>query len=643
MKQWIRWSGLAGFIVIAGLLILGWLFAAAPLIKYSIETFGSQAANAKVEVEDINLTFDPFGIEIQGLQVANAEKPLENLIQFERAVADIELLPLLLGKGIVNEVALTGVAFSTARQTSGALERVDVPTTDNSSDKGLEDSDNIAAKDKAKDDEAGQALPSADDLLAREPLLTEQRGKAFKQSFERIKSESDDAIAALPDSKTFASYEDDFNRITSGRFDSVKDFQQRKKEFDALKKRIKQDKKAIEQAKKVLSSGKKDLQGQWAGLQSAPSEDFNNLKGKYKLDAGGIANLSRLLFGDKVGEWSEQGLYWYEKVRPFLVSDDEADSEDVEHVRAQGRFVHFATDRPLPDLLIREVNLALQLATAETELGEVAVSVYDITHQQDIIGRPTRLIAKGDGLKNIQSLNLNGILDHRQAPGKDSFDLEIQGMVLKNYDVGAMGLKLNQSQVEIKGQAELINGIIDANTVAQFEQAQFSSKDRTQVAIEMSKALAKVKNFDIRAKAKGELTAPKVSITSNLDSQLNTAFNQRLKEKQKELEKQLEKKLNEKLLSYAGGYQDQLKAMDLANGSVADKQKKLQKLAKTELSSFEEQKKADAKRKLEKERKAKEAKLAEEKRKAQAKAKAAADKKRKQLEKEAKEKFKKLF
>ena len=634
MKRWIRWSGLAGFIVLSAVLVLGWIFAAGPIIKYSIETFGSQAAKAKVEVENISLTFDPFGIEIQGLQVANAEKPMENLVQVERAVADIELLPLLLGKGIINEVALTGMAFSTARKTSGALDKEEVSAADSRDGDaaGDENKSTEVAENKAGDIKSGQALPTADELLAREPLLTEQRGKAFKQSFDSIKVESDKAIAALPDAKALASYEDDFNRITSGRFDSIKDFQQRKKEFDALKKRIKEDKKAIEKAKKVLAAGKKDLQGQWSGLQSAPSEDFDNLKGKYKLDAGGVANLSRLLLGDQVGEWSEEGLYWYEKIRPFLISDEETVPEDAEYVRPEGRFVHFATDRPLPDLLIREVKLALQLASSETELGEVAVTVYDITHQQEVIGRPTRIIAQSQGLKDIKSLRLNGTLDHREAPGKDSFDLNIQGMILKNYDVGAMGLKLNHSQINVTGQAELISGVIAAQSVAQFNQAKFSSKDRTQVAVEMSKALAKVNSFDIKASAKGELTSPKVSISSNLDSQLNSAFNQRLKEKQKELEKQLEKKLNDKLLSYAGGYKDQLKAMNLANGSLADKQKKLKKLAKTELSSLEDQKKADAKRKIE-----------EEKRKAKAKAKAAADKKRKQLEKEAKERFKKLF
>jgi uncharacterized protein (TIGR03545 family) len=632
MKQWIRWSGLAGFIVISALLVVIWFFAAGPLIKYSIETFGSQAAKAKVEVDSVALTFDPFGIEISGVQVANSDKPMENLIQFERAVADIELLPLLLGKGIVNEVALTGMGFSTPRTSSGALtkgETLDDETSDSSgeesADKSANEKDPVG---KSKQDGMSQQVPSADELLAREPLLTEQRGNAFKQSFDRIKADSDKAIAALPNTETFASYEDDFNRITSGRFESVKDFQQRKKEFDALKKRIKQDQQAIAQAKKVLSEGKKELSGQWPKLQSAPSEDFNNLKGKYKLDGAGVANLSRLLFGDKVGEWSEQGLYWYEKARPFLVSDEE-DSEETEKVeRREGRDIHFKTDRPLPDLLIRQMQLALVLP----EVGNIAVKVEDITHQQAVINRPTRILAQGDNLTNMGALTLNGTLDHRSSPGKDVFDLVIQQMAIKNYDVGAMGLKLNSSQLDINAQAQLVAGKINADSQALFSQARFSSKDNTQVAKEMANALAKIDRFTINADAKGELTSPKVGIRSDLDSKLNDAVNQRIKERQAELEQQLQKKLNDKLLAYAGDYKDQLKAMDLASGSLAEKQKKLSKLAKSELSSFEEQKKAEAKRKLEAERKAKEAQ-----------AKAAADKKKKQLEKEAKEKLKKLF
>lgn len=640
MKQWIRWSGLVGFIVISAVLVLGWLFAAGPLIKYSIETFGSKAANAKVEVSEVSLSFDPFGIEVTGVQVANADKPMENVLQFDRAVADLDLWPLLLGKGIVNEVALSGVAFSTPRATSGALVVDTSEETDDALDSGEE-------KDEAAVGGEGinQVLPSVDELLSREPLLTEQRGREFQKNLSTIKEDSNKAIEALPDSQDFASYEDEFNRLTSGRFDSIEDFQQRKKEFDALKKRIKKDQKAISDAKTILTEGQKTLRQQWTDLKGAPEEDFVNIKGKYKLDGAGVANLSRLMFGDAVGEWSEKGLYWYEKVKPFLVSEDSEEdnilaSEEAKNLRGEGRFVHFATDRPLPDLLIKKLHLMVKLPeTSGQSMGNVAVSVYDITHQQAVINKPITIVATGQNLNNIQSLDFNGTLDHRTAPGKDSFDLNVKGVNLNDYSVGAMGLNLDHSQIDIAGQAELVAGNIDASSKAQFSQAAFSSKDKTQVAKEMALALQQIDRFDIDAGAVGQLKAPKVDISSNLDSKLSQAFNQRLKEKQKELEQQLKSKLNDKLLAYAGDYQDQLKEMDLENGSLNEKQDKLKTLAKSELSSFEDQQKADAQRKIDEKRDAEEAKA-----KAEAdKKKKELDKKKKALEDEAKDKLKGLF
>jgi hypothetical protein len=53
------------------------------------------------------------------------------------------------------------------------------------------------------------------------------------------------------------------------------------------------------------------------------------------------------------------------------------------------------------------------------------------------------------------------------------------------------------------------------------------------------------------------------------------------------------------LLGYAGNYKEQLKTMDLASGSLSDKEAQLTSLADAELTSFQDQQKEDAKRKLE--------------------------------------------
>jgi uncharacterized protein (TIGR03545 family) len=623
MKQWIRWSGLVGFIVIMALLVLGWMFAAAPLIKYSIETFGSQAAGAKVDVGEVTLNFDPLGIEILNVHVANADAPMENLLEFERVIADLELMPLLLGKGIINNLSLTGVAFSTARLTSGALgheaEVEDAQQNEDSAEEGLIDSGLNSVE---------QSLPTADELLAREPLLTEQRGKAFQQQFKQSQQVIDESIAAIPSDQALANYETQFNRIINGQFTSVEDFNQRKKEFDQLKKRIKTDKKAIQAAAKVVATAKTALQQQWPKLQAAPADDFENLKSKYQLDGAGVGNLSRLLFGEQAGQWSQQALYWYEKVKPFLISegsegDGEAESVSEEESRKSGRYVHFQSEHPLPDFLIVKTELSLALA-----FGDIAISIDDITHQQNVINRPTVINASGEKLQGIDTLNFKGVLDHRVLPSLDRFDINLNNIVVKDYNLGAMGLKLNRSQVDVVAWAELSDGTVNAQGNGVFKSSKFSSKDKTLVAKEMVVALGKVNSFNIDAGATGKLEQADLSFSSDLEDQLSSAFSQRLKEKQDELEKQLKSKLNDKLLSYAGDYQEQLKALDLANGSFSAKQDKLQQLANSELSSFKDQQQAEADKRI-----------AEERRKAEAEA----EKQQKDLEKKAADKLKSFF
>ena len=87
MMKWIRWSGLAGFVVVVGLIAALWLLAIGPLMKMAVEKYGSEAVGAQVNVEEISLGFSPLSLTITGVQVADKDAPMENLVSFDTAVA----------------------------------------------------------------------------------------------------------------------------------------------------------------------------------------------------------------------------------------------------------------------------------------------------------------------------------------------------------------------------------------------------------------------------------------------------------------------------------------------------------------------------------------------------------------------------
>lgn len=631
MTKWIRWSGLAGFIIVSALIVCFWLFAAGPLTKLAIESFGSRALGAKVDVADVSFGLNPMTITVSGVQLTDKDKPMENIVSFETAVANIEPFPLLLGKAIIPQLSLEGVATGTPRSESGAIKKTNKKQTEKSS--------SAHSKPAANDTSAepkSQTLPSADEILERESLLTEQSGDAFEKAYESHSQNIEQSLANLPTEDSIKQYEVQLNKLLTGKFKNLEDFKQRKRELDALRNQFKQDKQAIADAQQAIAQGKSDMKEKFNALKAAPKQDLNNIKSKYTLDGAGASNLTALLFGEDAGGYAQTTLEYYEKVRPLLVDEaTQAAKAELKAKRLEGRFVQFETDRPQPDFWVKTLTFTMslpQVGQPAQSLGDVAVNVLDITHQQDVINRPTLVKGKGVNLRNIESLTINGVLDHRTSPGKDSFTLEVQNWQLNKVKLGLAGLRMDNSVTDVSAKGVLIDGQLSASGQARFNQATFSSKDRTMLAKEMVAALKTIDTFVVNGRAKGPLTDPSMSINSDLDKQLNSAFDQRIAQKQQELENKIKAKLNDKLMSYAGDYQAQLKSLNLTEGNLASKGDALEKLGKQELSSYQDQLKAEAK-----------AKADAEKARAKAKAKADAERKRKELERKAKEKLKDLF
>jgi uncharacterized protein (TIGR03545 family) len=655
MTKWIRWSGLLGFVVLIGLVVAFWMFAAAPLIKFSIEKFGSEAAGAKVDVEEVVLGFNPLLLSINGVQVADKDAPMTNVLSIKSSVADLALFPLLLGKTIIHDMSLQGVEFGSPRKTSGALAVEAEKTNKEASEKNAVAASNNATDTSASGSEqslsASKALPSADEIIAREPLLTVTRGEKFKSSLDTHKKEINESLAQVPNKAAFAEYQQQLDLILKGKFKSIDDFKQRKKAFDALKSQFKTDRKAIKRAANAIKAGKKDLKSQWSGLKNAPQEDYDNIKGKYTLDAAGTSNLAALLFGKEAGGYADQALGYYEMVSPLLASDDEKNqlALDAKRKRLSGEYIHFPTDHPLPDFWIKKLSFSASLM-----LGDVAVTVNNITHQQDVINKATTLVATGQDMPTIKSLRLEGTLDHRTGAGRDQFDLNIKDWKLLGLNLGLAGLKLDNSALNINSEVVFMGKDMNATAQGVFSQTQFSSKDRTVLAKEMVLALTNVNTFLVDAKAKGPLTDPKISIKSDLDNKLKVAFNKRIKQKQNELEKKLREKLADKLLSYSGDYEKEIRKMNASEGGLSGQLRSMAKMEKTELSDYKSQLKQEAKaradkKKAEAEKKKaaaiKKAKADADRKKAEAikKAKADADKKKDAALKKAKEKLKNLF
>jgi len=112
--------------VVLAVLLVGGFFAASHFLqdtmikRYATNTL-TKANGAEVNLEDLGISVLGGSVSAAGLQVTDAQKPAQNQVAVEKIAADASVLSLLLGRLVLENVELSGVAFNQTRQTPGKV------------------------------------------------------------------------------------------------------------------------------------------------------------------------------------------------------------------------------------------------------------------------------------------------------------------------------------------------------------------------------------------------------------------------------------------------------------------------------------------------------------------------------------------
>jgi len=112
--------------VVLAVLLVGGFFAASHFLqdtmikRYATNTL-TKANGAEVNLEDLGISVLGGSVSVAGLQVTDAQKPAQNQVAVEKIAADASVLSLLLGRLVLENVELSGVAFNQTRQTPGKV------------------------------------------------------------------------------------------------------------------------------------------------------------------------------------------------------------------------------------------------------------------------------------------------------------------------------------------------------------------------------------------------------------------------------------------------------------------------------------------------------------------------------------------
>lgn len=537
MARFIRWQGSIAFVALTALVIVFLYFFAESLVKSAIVTSAESAFGAEVNVDDVKLAYSPLQISVFGLQVTDKELPTHNLFSFERASAGVDVWQYLFGKIIIEKLDVTELALGGERAKAGKVFADEQASAE-------ESEESLTEQAKAMLPEVDMKLPDVKKLLKDSDLLTVKASEQLQASYKTEQAKLTALKKQLPNKEKLKYYQNKVKALSKVKVKSLDDIAKIKTDYEKIKAEFKADQALIKKAKKQVLASKKLLAQQVNDLKGAPNKDWKKIEKTYQLETLDGEDFAHIIFGEQARAYFQKAQWAYEKVAPFLESnDEEAIIEEKRYTK--GRFIYFAENTPLPSVLIKQAQFSMKL-----EQGDFIINGEELTHQH--------WLRKKDSVVSISS-STNGDLElMTRFKVTKSGDFIADGNwsannhVLSNKSLTtskALTLAIDKANMNGKGTFTLVEGDILSDNHLSINKASYLGKASTKITNLLLDTIKSLDSLTLDVGIKGQLKQPSFSIDSSLNKALTGAFKKQVAGKVNEFKQKVNKGLNQKLAS----------------------------------------------------------------------------------------------
>ncbi|MDH5691658.1 MAG: TIGR03545 family protein [Gammaproteobacteria bacterium] len=605
-----------------------WIFRSG-IVEGVIESSLEAMVGAKVDLKGLDISPLDLQASFKSLTIGDKDREFNNLVSTGPGKLEVELMPLFAGKVVVKDVTLEKVEPGSTRKSSGWLKKKEQtpapakqspetkPASSTSDSKPAQTSEQAKEDSKSAFDKVKDTIPKLDLTAINKKVdvnaLVNPKDMASVKAVSHAKEESQKSLDAIDKrfkdqtiDKDLAKLEKDYKKINLDNLkkpNEIKDTLQQIKSFIDDSNKVSKD---VSTFKSETQSDLKAAQIATKDVNKLIKEDVERVKTLANIGTLNTQDIGKMVFGSAALDTFNQLMHYYGIAKGFMASD-----EEPEYVRGSGRDIKFRSTSPhIPGFLIKKAKYS------------------GINKNANFSG--TALQINSDPGKNPLpiSFNLNysdgkspwkvdGLFDHR---GKTSADqINIAGEKVK---FGAIGLgtstdsglpqDLVPSNTDVSSFIKVNKGILDGQILFNAEQVKFGfDKTSPSGATErsMRELFGSFKEVNLKATLSGEMSSPKLSVSSNIDAKLNQQLKAMLGKKIKATEDQIKDSVNaiaKKELNKATadlrkrtkGIEDKLSALINKNDKVKKELDKLQGEAERRLRNSvgsDAQKKAEDK------------------------------------------------
>lgn len=519
-----RWKGIIFLAVVAAIFIILSFIFTDRWLENQLEDYGSAAVGANVEFDGVY--FSVFGLQMswERLQVTDPKNTMTNLFETARCDFDLDLIPLLSKKYIIEDFQLQGLRFHTPRETDGKL-------PEQKKKELRETPEFIKTVQKHLEKEASQ-MPvfkvgqltkklNVDSVYALLNLQSPQKIDSLKKVADFKYQQWQKRFEELPNEKDFAAIESKAKSLDPQRIKGVDELQKALVSAKELQNQLN----GYEQTYNTI---KNDFDGSLKLLKSIPGEvegfiqdDYRRALSLAKLPDMSVKNIARILFGRQIIDRMDMVTGYVGTARYYAEKYQAANPKEEKPPRLKGQYIHFGKINEPPKFWIKKMGLS-----GEVQKGlQISGNAENVVSNQKIIGKPTTFDIGGTRADQA-SLKFDGVLNYLGDTPEENFNLNLTEVPLSNVKLTdfallppriASGKGFIQASANFSGSAFLSNISFDG------KQIQFAKRDSTANLnprlLNISRSITDaIKEINFSATAQQKAGDFSLKINSNLDN-----------------------------------------------------------------------------------------------------------------------------
>jgi uncharacterized protein (TIGR03545 family) len=538
-----RWQAIVPLLLLMLLLFGVWLVYSDRVVEHTIEDFGAELVGARVDLESADLRLADGVLRLTGLQVADPNSPMRNLLEADEIAADISWEPLLRKKVHIQRAAMLGVRFGTPRTESGELEN---PSP--SSGRLLREISDWAdaVRIPPLGLEALRAVVNVD-AIAPESLRTITQARAavvFADSARQLWETELSGLNPQPLIDSARTLAERLRRINplqlglGGATQLVNSARGTLSDLGSTRDRIA----ALNNA---VTSGVGNLTQRVRGLSAARQDDYRYASSLLRLPSLESPELSRSIFGEMAVERLRPVLYWLGRAERFLPPGlDPRRYRGPKRPRRSGVTKLFPEPQGEPKFLLELAEVGLQIGGSGAAAGEYTSRITGVTSEPAIYGRPlTAFISRTTGAEGSQNVRLNAVVDRTGSEIRDSAAISVAGIRLPQVDLNALGARLDLNQGSTNMRLDRTGGNIVGRWTWTSDSVTWSRLSETQIADTASSArgtvqqigrdllwrtVSSLRQVEIDVRFSGSVTSPRFEVGSNVGGAVARALREQL-------------------------------------------------------------------------------------------------------------------